>query len=62
MTRKIPDDAFEAYVALGPTGRSYQTLADRYSVSKRAITKCAAREEWAERMHYISEKLQKEGR
>ena len=55
--RKIPDDAFERYVALG-TSRSYKTLAEEYGVTKRAVTKCAAREGWTERL----DKIEREAR
>jgi hypothetical protein len=50
--RKIPEDAFEYYVALGPT-RSHQAVAQRYGVSKRAVSKCAVREEWSQRLAQI---------
>ena len=50
--RKIPPDAFEAYVAMGPD-RSYQNLANHYDVTKRAVTKLAARERWSERLARI---------
>ena len=49
MSRKIPDDAFERYVALGAQ-RSFKGLADQLGVSKRAIAKCARREKWRERL------------
>ena len=52
MTNKIPNDAFDFYVAQGP-GRSHRAVAERYSVSKRAITKHAVREKWAERLDKI---------
>lgn len=52
MSSKIPTDAFDYYVALG-TERSYQAVADHYGVSKRATTKCAAREDWATRLSKI---------
>ena len=35
--KKIPTDAFDHYFSLGP-GRSYQQVADRYGVTKRAST------------------------
>jgi hypothetical protein len=54
MSRKIPDDAFERYVALG-AGRSYQALAQDLGVTKRAVTKCAAREKWTERLTKIEQ-------
>ena len=51
---KIPDDAFERYVALGP-GRSYQALADKLGVDKRSIVRLATKEKWAERLAKIQE-------
>ncbi len=52
MAKKIPPDAFEFYFGLGPN-RSYQAVADKYEVSKRAITALAAREGWQARMGKI---------
>ncbi len=52
MQRKIGADAFEYYVSLGPS-RSYSAVAERYGVSKRAVTKLAAREDWSERLYRI---------
>ena len=49
MTAKIPPDAFDYYFGLG-TGRSYQAVADRYGVTKRAVTNYATRERWRERL------------
>ncbi len=54
MTRKIPPDAFEYYVSLGPT-RTYRAIAERYDVTTRAVTKCAARERWSERLVKIEQ-------
>lgn len=51
---KIPDDAFDFYVALGPA-RSYQAVSDRYGVTKRAIVKHATKERWADRLASIQE-------
>jgi hypothetical protein len=51
MTR-LPDDAFQQYVNLGPT-RSYDALAKRLGVAKRSITRLAARERWQERLAAI---------
>lgn len=48
MGRKIPPDAFDVYVNLGPS-RNYEALAMKYGVTKRAITKAAKRERWQER-------------
>ena len=55
--QRIPHDAFEFYFALGP-GRSYQAVAERYGVTKRAVTKHAAREDWQPRL----EKVESEAR
>ena len=49
MAKKIPPDAFHFYLALGPA-RSYQAVADRCGVSKRAVTKLATRERWQDRV------------
>lgn len=52
MSSRIPDDAFSYYASLGPT-RSYRAVARKYGVSKRAVTKLAAREQWSERLAQI---------
>ncbi len=52
MNRKLPDDAFEHYVSLGPE-RSYEKVAEHYGVSKRAVTNAAGREGWPERLAKI---------
>jgi hypothetical protein len=49
VNRKIPSDAFDFYFALGP-GRSYEAVAKKFSVSKRAITTVASKEKWQERI------------
>ena len=46
---KLPHDAFDFYVGLGAE-RSYQTVADHFSVSKRAVTKRATQERWQARV------------
>lgn len=56
MKRKIPPDAFAFYLGLGP-GRSYQTVADQYTVSKRAVAFCAKREHWPKRIRDEDQKL-----
>ena len=53
--KKIPTDAFDFYFSLGP-GRSYQAAADRYGVSKRAVTSLAKREDWQRRLLEIESK------
>ncbi len=55
MNRKIPQDAFGYYWSLGPE-RSYQAVADHFDVSKRAVTKVAARENWSQRIVEIEKK------
>jgi hypothetical protein len=57
MNRKIPSDAFEQYVALGP-GRSYEVLRRQFSVNKRSIVKLATREKWQERLAGIERQAQ----
>lgn len=45
MARKLPKDAFDVYMSLGP-GRSYQAVADHFGVTKRAVTNLATKERW----------------
>ena len=52
---KIPTDAFDYYFSLGP-GRSYQAVAGKFGVSKRAVTKCADREGWQQRLRDLERK------
>jgi hypothetical protein len=59
VKRKIPLEAFEFYVALGPT-RSYQKVADHYGVTKRAITRHATDERWADRLAEAEQKAREE--
>jgi uncharacterized protein YdbL (DUF1318 family) len=51
---RIPENAFETYVAMGPD-RSYQALADKLGVDKRSIVRLAAKENWAGRLAKIQE-------
>jgi hypothetical protein len=55
MSRRIPPEAFDHYLGLG-VGRSYQAVADHFGVSKRAVVKIAAREEWQTRVAETEEK------
>lgn len=55
MARKIPKDAFDVYMSLGP-GRSYKAVADHFGVSKRAVTNRATKEKWQERATEIETK------
>ncbi len=59
MGRKLPPDAFSHYLGLGPD-RSYQAVAQHYSVSKQAVTKAAQRESWQERLQKV-ERQAREG-
>jgi predicted DNA-binding protein YlxM (UPF0122 family) len=52
---KIPADAFDLYYALGPA-RSYQAVAEKYRVSKKAVVNRAKREGWQKRLLAIEEK------
>jgi hypothetical protein len=52
VTRKLPSDSFEAYLALGEQ-RSYSTVAKQFGVSKRAVTKRASQEGWTARLAKI---------
>ncbi len=52
---KIPPDAFETYAAMGPA-RSYDALARKFHVTKRAIGKRAAKEKWQDRLAAIEQK------
>lgn len=55
MAKKLPIDAFDFYASLGPQ-RSYQAVADKFKVSKRAVTALAKRERWQARMAGVEEK------
>jgi len=57
--RKIPPEAFDFYFSLGP-GRSYQAVAERYQVSKRAVTTLALRDDWQGRLRELEEKAREE--
>ena len=58
MSARIPaEEAFTYYVGLGPE-RSYGTVAKRFSVTKRAITKLAQRESWQSRLVAIEQEAQ----
>jgi transposase len=55
MAKKIGSDGFDFYFALGPR-RSYEAVATKYGVSKRAVTRLAKREGWQERLLEIERK------
>lgn len=48
MGKRIPPEAFDFYMSLGPT-RSYEAVAAQYGVTKRAVTKAAKRDRWQDR-------------
>ena len=52
MSGKLPLEAFEFYVGLGPK-RSYQAVADHFGCSKRAVAKHAAKTNWATRLEAL---------
>lgn len=45
MNRKIPPEALSVYLGMGP-GRSYESVARYYGVSKRAVVDRAKKEDW----------------
>ena len=57
--RRIPADAFEVYVALG-RARSYEAVAARYGVSKRAVAGLAERDHWQDRLDEAERKAREE--
>ncbi len=56
--RKIPQDAFTYYMTLGPSG-TYEQVAEKYEVSKRAIAKLASKERWQEQVAELNEKARR---
>ena len=55
MNRKLGSDAFTFYFSLGPS-RSYQAVAEKYGVSKRAVSNMAEREKWQDRLAELERK------
>jgi len=55
MAGKIPTDAFDFYFSLG-LGRSYQAVAAKYGVTKRAVTKHATKENWKRRLEELEKR------
>ena len=55
MAGKLPSDAFEVYMGLGPD-RSYQAVADHFGVTKRAVTNRATKERWQQRASELEAK------
>ena len=60
MAKKIPADAFDYYFSLGPS-RSYQVVAEKYQVTKRAVTSVAKREDWQRRLVEVETKAREAG-
>ncbi len=60
MTKRIPPEAFDHYVSLGPS-RSYKAVASHYKVTKRGITKRANIERWQERLAEIERQARERG-
>lgn len=58
MSARLPPEAFEFYVGLGPD-RSYQAVAERYGVTKRAVTKRASRDRWQPRVAELEAKARR---
>ena len=56
---RIPPEAFDHYFKLGPA-RSYDAVARRFGVTKRAVTKCARRERWQQRVVELERKTRAE--
>jgi hypothetical protein len=54
---KIPPEAFEVWVGMGP-GRTYDAVARRYGVSKTALANCAKRENWMQRLAKVEREAQ----
>ena len=53
--RKIPDDAYDFYFGLGPN-RSYEGVAQKFGVTKRAVTSIANRDDWQGRIRAVEAK------
>ena len=58
MTGRIGPDAFDYYLGLG-SERSHQAVAQKYGVSKRAVTRLAVKQRWRERLAELEEKARR---
>jgi hypothetical protein len=47
--KKLPDDAYAYYLALGPR-RSHQAVADHFGVDKKTVTNRAVKENWRQKI------------
>jgi len=59
VNQRIPEGAFAFYVGLGAE-RSYQAVAEKFGVTKRAVLKHATKECWAERLEDIQDEARVE--
>ena len=50
--RRIPQEAFAVYVAMGPT-RSFRPIAEKYGFTPQGVAKRAKKERWVERAEQI---------
>jgi len=57
VNKKVPDEAFAFYVGLGHD-RSYQAVGDHFKVTKRAIVRTAAKNDWSARLALIEREAQ----
>jgi len=57
MTQRIPENAFDFYVSLGPT-RTYEAVAAHFGVSRPGVSKKATKERWSERLDKIELEVQ----
>jgi hypothetical protein len=57
MAGRLGPDALQYYLGLGP-GRSYQAVAHKFGVSKRAVTALAVKERWQERVAEVEREAQ----
>ena len=57
MRARIPDEAFDFYLGLGPD-RTYEAVAKRFKVSLGGVKKVALRESWQARLAEIEDEVQ----
>lgn len=61
MTKRIPLEAFEFYVGLGP-GRSYTATAAHYGVHRRSLVRVAKKHNWQARLRDIETEAQEQAK
>ncbi len=59
--RTIPPEALTYYVGLGP-GRSYQKVAEKYGVTKRAVVNVAKRDRWQQQVEELERTAHEDAR